>query len=38
MTYINKNDENSSDWTGSAYCTLKIDWDYNNGTVDLCMP
>jgi hypothetical protein len=28
----------SSDWTGSVYCGLKLDWDYINGTVDLCMP
>jgi hypothetical protein len=25
-------------WTGSAYCRLKIDGDYNNGAVDLYMP
>jgi hypothetical protein len=24
-----------SNLTGNAYCGLKIDWDYNNGTVDL---
>jgi hypothetical protein len=28
----------SSDWTGSAYCGLKLDCDYDNGTVDLYMP
>jgi hypothetical protein len=35
---IKKNYEISSNWTGSEYCGLKIDWDYNNGTVDLSMP
>jgi hypothetical protein len=30
--------EISSDWTGNAYCALKIDWDYTNDTVDLSMP
>jgi hypothetical protein len=29
--------ELSSEWTGSAYCGLIIDWDYNNGTLDLPM-
>jgi endonuclease I len=37
MASIKKYSEISSDWTGSAYCGLKIDWDYNNGTVDLSM-
>ena len=26
------------DWTGTNYCGLKIDWDYNNGWVDISMP
>jgi hypothetical protein len=30
--------EISSYWTGSVYYGLKIDWDYNNRTVDLYMP
>jgi hypothetical protein len=38
MASIKKNYDISSDWTGSAYCGLKIDWDYINGTVDLYMP
>jgi hypothetical protein len=38
MAAIKKNYDISSDWTGSAYCGLKIDWDYTNGTVDLSMP
>jgi hypothetical protein len=28
----------SSDWKGSAYCGLKLEWDYKNRTVDLSMP
>jgi hypothetical protein len=28
----------SSDWTGSLYCCLTLDWDYTNRTVDLSMP
>jgi hypothetical protein len=26
------------DWTGSAYCRLKLDWDYKNRCGDLSMP
>jgi hypothetical protein len=26
------------DWTGSLYTSLTIDWDYDNGTVDISMP
>jgi hypothetical protein len=34
-----KNDYNiSSDWNGSAYCGLTLEWDYNNHTMDLSMP
>jgi hypothetical protein len=28
----------SSDWTGSAYCGLTIDWDYYNIILGLSMP
>jgi hypothetical protein len=28
----------SSDWNGTAYCGLTLDWDYKNRTVDLSMP
>jgi hypothetical protein len=28
----------SSDWTGSLYCGLTLNWDYTNRTVDLSMP
>jgi hypothetical protein len=38
MASIKKNYDISSDWTGSAYYGLKLDWDYINGTVDLYMP
>jgi hypothetical protein len=38
MAEIKKNYDISSDWTGSVYCGLKIDWDSTNGTVDLSMP
>jgi hypothetical protein len=38
MASIKKNYDISSNWTGSAYCGLKLDWDYINGTVDLSMP
>jgi hypothetical protein len=34
MTSIKKKYAISSDWTGSAYCGLTLDWDYANGTVD----
>jgi endonuclease I len=37
MTSIKKKSDISSDYTGIAYCGLKIDWDYTNGTVDLSM-
>jgi hypothetical protein len=38
MASIKKNDDILSDWEGSAYCGLKLDWDHINGTVDLSMP
>jgi hypothetical protein len=37
MMPIKKHYEISSDWKESAYCGLKIDWDYANGPVDLYM-
>jgi hypothetical protein len=37
MASIKNNYDISSDWTGSAYCSLKLDWDYIKGTVDLSM-
>jgi hypothetical protein len=33
-----KNYNISSDWKGSAYCGLTLEWDYKNRTVDLSMP
>jgi hypothetical protein len=38
MTCIKKNYNISSDWNGTAYCGLALDWDYKNRTVDLSMP
>jgi hypothetical protein len=38
MTCINKNYNISSDWNGTAYCGLTLDWDYKNHTIDLSMP
>jgi hypothetical protein len=38
MTCIRKNYNISSDWNGTAYCGLTLDWDYENRTVDLSMP
>jgi hypothetical protein len=38
MISIKNNYDISSDWTGSAYCGLKLDWGYIKGTVDLSMP
>jgi hypothetical protein len=38
MERIKKNYNISSDWNGSAYCGLTLEWDYKNRTVDLSMP
>jgi hypothetical protein len=35
---IEKYYEISCDWTCSANCGLKLDWDYNNKTVDISIP
>jgi hypothetical protein len=35
---IEKHYQFSCDWTGSAYCGIKFDWDYKNKYVDLSMP
>jgi hypothetical protein len=35
---IEKHYQISFDWTGSAYCGLKLDWDYKNKFVGLSMP
>jgi hypothetical protein len=37
MECIKKNYNISSDWNGSAYCGLTLEWDYKNHTVDLSM-
>jgi hypothetical protein len=38
MACIKNNYNISSDWKGSAYCSLTLEWDYKNRTVDLYMP
>jgi hypothetical protein len=38
MACIKKNYNISSDWKGSAYCSLTLEWDYKNRTVDLSIP
>jgi hypothetical protein len=38
MACIKNNYEISSNWKGSAYCGLTLEWDYNNRTVDLSVP
>jgi hypothetical protein len=37
MECIKKNYNISSDWKGSAYCGLTLEWDYKNRTVALSM-
>jgi hypothetical protein len=37
MECIKKNYNISSDWNGTAYCGLTLEWDYKNRTVDLSM-
>jgi hypothetical protein len=38
MACIKKNYNISSNWKGSAYCGLTLEWDYKNRTVDLSLP
>jgi hypothetical protein len=38
MACIKKNYNISSDWNGTAYCGLTLDWDHKNCTVNLSMP
>jgi hypothetical protein len=38
MECIKKNYNISSEWKGSAYYSLTLEWDYKNRTVDLSMP
>jgi endonuclease I len=38
MACIRKNYDISSDWNGTDYCGLTLDWDYKKRTVDLSMP
>jgi hypothetical protein len=37
MTCIKKNYNISSDWNGTTYCGLTLDWNYKNRSVDLSM-
>jgi hypothetical protein len=38
MTCIKKKYNISSDWNGTAYCVLTLDWDYKDRIVNLSMP
>jgi hypothetical protein len=38
MACIRKKYNISSDWNGTAYCGLTLDWDYKKPKVDLSMP
>jgi hypothetical protein len=38
MACIKKNYSISSDWNGTAYCGLTLDWNYQDRTADLSMP
>jgi hypothetical protein len=38
MTCIKKNYNISSDWNGTSYCGLTLDWNYQDRTVDLSIP
>jgi hypothetical protein len=38
LACIKKNYNISSDWNGTAYCGLTLDWNYQDRTVDLSMP
>jgi hypothetical protein len=37
MAVIKKKYNISSDWNGTSYCGLTLEWDYKNRTVDLSM-
>jgi hypothetical protein len=38
MICIKNNYKISSDWNGSTYCGLTLEWDYKNRTVELSIP
>jgi hypothetical protein len=38
QSILQENYETSSDWTGSQFCGITLQWDYVNRTVDLSMP
>ena len=35
---LQKNYKLSIDWTGSLYCGISLDWNYDKGYVDIAMP
>jgi hypothetical protein len=38
LNALRKYCEVAEDWTGGLYCGIKLDWNYENNTVDLLMP
>jgi hypothetical protein len=38
MAYIKTNYNILSDWNGTAYCGLTLDWKYQDPSVDVSMP
>ena len=38
MSVIGQKYKYTEDWSGTSYCGLTLDWDYENRTVDLSMP
>jgi hypothetical protein len=38
ITTLEQYDKVSTDWTGSRYCGLMLDWDYTNQTCNVSMP
>jgi len=35
---IKKNYNLTEDWAGDLYCSISLQWDYDNRTVDISMP
>ena len=38
VSTLEKDYKLTTDWTGTQFCGLTLDWDYKNGTCDLSMP
>ena len=38
LSVLTKHYENDTDWDGTRYLGLTLDWDYENGCVHLSMP